>query len=333
MPIYFQPISESLPFSLESIGNHWGQESISRKQGYAHYHWLQTESGQGQIQVEGKLVTLHPGEGVLLPPYTPHAYFADADNRGRLAGKPRVLREYGIKSELGVQQGEIGDGGAVADQLELQTADSAPVTATEPSRGDNENNLDTPSWQTRFVTFNGLLEDHFAEILGTNRVIFSTDDKEFSFSRWIDAVVEDLTARTLDPAQASADCYRFLMYLSKGYENQLATSHPLFQQFVLPTIETIETTFGEDLTVDSLAAGLFITPQYLTRLFRRFTGKTTQQYLLDFRLNKAKELLMNHQELSVQDIAGMVGFASASRFVQVFREKNGGTPRRFRRGE
>lgn len=331
MPIYFQPISESLPFSLESIGNHWGQESISRKQGYAHYHWLQTESGQGQIQVEGKLVTLHPGEGVLLPPYTPHAYFADTDHRGKLVKRPQTLLEYGIRSDYVQPKDTTRD--TVATQERLAAGDATSVSGEQPVEIATGSAATSNIWQTRFVTFNGLLEDHFAEILGTNRVLFSTDTREFSFSRWIDAVVSDLTTRTLDPAQASADCYRFLMYLSKDYENQLATSHPLFQQFVLPTIEKIETTFGEDLTVDALAVERFITPQYLTRLFRRFTGKTTQQYLLDFRLNKAKELLMNHQELSVQDIAGLVGFASASRFVQVFREKNGRTPRRFRRGE
>lgn len=322
MPIYFQPISETLPFSLESIGNHWNQESISRKQGYAHYHWLQTESGQGQIQVDGKLVTLRTGEGVLLPPYTPHAYFAD-DQQTRIIGggrPPRGINEYGILSDHHTDTTSLPSDHQQHSEEQIQPM-KEPASPIETG------------WQTRFVTFNGRLEDRFPEILGTNRVIFSTDDKEFSFSRWIDAVVADLTTRTLDSALASADCYRFLMYLSKGYENQLATSHPLFQQFVLPTIKHMEAAYGEDLTVENLAATLFISPQYLTRLFRRFTDKTTQQYLLDLRLNKAKELLMNHQELSVQDIAGLVGFASASRFVQVFREKTGGTPGRFRRGE
>lgn len=330
MPIYFQPISETLPFSLESIGNHWGQESVSRKQGYSHYHWLQTEKGQGQVQVAGQLVTLREGEGVLLPPYTPHAYFADeavieigsrSENSTGTLGlgrAPQLINEYGIRSDHKIYQDVADTEKPLTDYL--STADKKTA---------EENN----GWQTRFVTFNGMLEEHFSEILGTNQVIFSNDTPEFSFSRWIDAVVADLTTRTLDSAQASADCYRFLMYLSKGYENQLAISHPLFQQFVLPTIEHIELAFGEDLTVEELAATLFITPQYLTRLFRRFTGKSTQQYLLDFRLNKAKEFLMNHQELSVQDIAGAVGFASASRFVQVFKEKNRVTPGRFRRGE
>ncbi len=326
MPIYFQPISESLPFSLESIGNHWGQESVSRKQGYSHYHWLQTERGQGQVQVDGQLVTLREGEGVLLPPYTPHAYFADEEKKtGTGTGHPRIpplLNEYGIRSD----RNEAPLNSEPAANSTTSDADTSGQTAIQSET------MAHGSWLTRFVTFNGSLEDHFPEILGTNRVIFSADAQDFSFSRWIDAAVTDLNNRTLDPAQASADCYRFLMYLSKGYENQLATSHPLFQQFVLPTIEHMETAFGDDLTVDSLAAALFISPQYLTRLFRRFTGKTTQQYLLDLRLNKAKELLMNHRELSVQDIAGAVGFASASRFVQVFREKNRVTPGRFRRG-
>ena len=254
MPIYFQPISENLPFSLESIGN----------------HWLQTESGQGQIQLAGQLIPLAPGEGVLLPPFTPHAYF--------------------------------------------------------PDTGTGE------TWRTRFVTLNGLLADQFPKILGTNQPIFAKDNPEFSYSFWIDQIVNLLESRTLDAAQTSGACYRLLMYLSKGYENQLATSHPLFQQYISPTITKIETAYAEDLTVERLAAEVFITPQYLTRLFRRFTGKTTQQYLLDTRLNKAKAFLMYHQERSVETIASQVGFSSVSRFVQVFKEKNGVTPGRFRRG-
>lgn len=270
MPIYFQPISENLPFSLESIGNHWLQDSVSRKQGYAHYHWLQTESGQGHIQLAGQLIALTPGQGVLLPPFTPHAYF--------------------------------------------------------PDTGTGE------TWHTRFATINGLLTDQFPKILGTNQPIFAKDNPEFSYSVWIDQIVAQLESRTLDAAQTSGACYQLLMYLSKGYENQLATSHPLFQQYISPTITKIETAYAEDLTVERLAVEVFITPQYLTRLFRRFTGKTTQQYLLDTRLNKAKALLMYHQERSVETIASQVGFSSVSRFVQVFKEKNGVTPGRFRRG-
>lgn len=264
MPIYLQIIPASLPIAVESIGNNWAQPSLQRMAGYPYYHWLQTQSGAGEVQIGPQQVILGPGEGILIPPFLPHAYYPKGE------------------------------------------------------------------WVTRFMTFNGSLEEDFPKILGTNRYLLSADREDFSFSAWIDDTIAKLTSGTLQANQCSMGCYAFLLHLSKGYEDQANLRHPLFLQYVEPTIRKIETDYAQELRVEELAGALFISPQYLTRLFKRFTGKSTQAYLLEFRLLKAKELLVNLPDRAIQEVAQSVGFISASRFSELFKQRYNMTPTAFR---
>ena len=72
MPIKFRTASVSEPFTFDSIGNHWTQESILRPNGFPHYHYLQTEEGCGRIEIQGKKYLLGEGEGVLIAPFIRH---------------------------------------------------------------------------------------------------------------------------------------------------------------------------------------------------------------------------------------------------------------------
>lgn len=69
-----QTDAHRLPLSVESVGCHPLQEKTVRPGGYPQYHWLQTETGQGEIRFEDKTYVLPPNTGVLLLPGVPHAY-------------------------------------------------------------------------------------------------------------------------------------------------------------------------------------------------------------------------------------------------------------------
>ena len=76
MPIYFRNAPVREPFIYDSIGNHWLQDATSRPNGYPFYHYLQTESGCGRINIQGKSYLLHEHEGVLIAPSIRHSYLA-----------------------------------------------------------------------------------------------------------------------------------------------------------------------------------------------------------------------------------------------------------------
>lgn len=66
------------------------------------------------------------------------------------------------------------------------------------------------------------------------------------------------------------------------------------------------------------------------KLFKQYTGKTAAAYLNDYRLEKAKSLLL-HTDASVTDIALDVGFNNTSYFIKKFQEANQLSPHKFRK--
>ena len=79
MPIYFRSTPVSAPYMFDSIGNHWLEEATCRPEGYPHYHYLQTESGCGEIEIQGKIYELQENEGFLIAPSIPHSYKRKSD--------------------------------------------------------------------------------------------------------------------------------------------------------------------------------------------------------------------------------------------------------------
>lgn len=69
-----------LPIFLDTIGYNPVQEPIVRKHGYPLYHWIQTASGEGTIEFEGKMLSLPPCSGVLLMPGVAHSYRMKGDH-------------------------------------------------------------------------------------------------------------------------------------------------------------------------------------------------------------------------------------------------------------
>ncbi|MBQ2530561.1 MAG: helix-turn-helix transcriptional regulator, partial [Treponema sp.] len=80
----------------------------------------------------------------------------------------------------------------------------------------------------------------------------------------------------------------------------------------------------EDLSHE---AGLSKT--YLSKLFHKETGKTVAQYIMEKKLDAAKNLLMFTEHSSLE-IANYLNFSSESHFISVFKKSTGLTPKKFK---
>jgi len=81
--------------------------------------------------------------------------------------------------------------------------------------------------------------------------------------------------------------------------------------------------------VEALARTAGYTRSHFTRLFTAATGLAPQRYIINARIALAKELLRDTR-LSLDDIAGRVGYGDAFRFFKQFKACTGTTPTRFR---
>ena len=91
----------------------------------------------------------------------------------------------------------------------------------------------------------------------------------------------------------------------------------------------IDENLDKPLTVENIAAQVNLSRGYATQLFKRRTGEPINRYLVNRRMEKAKELLAG-QTLSVADIGRMVGYDNPSYFASVFRNEVGVVPREYR---
>ena len=91
----------------------------------------------------------------------------------------------------------------------------------------------------------------------------------------------------------------------------------------------VERHFAEKVALEDLARAAAVSPSYLIRLFKRQLETTPHDYLLRYRISRAKELLAE-TALTSAVIAERVGFASESNFSYRFKQMTGQGPRAYR---
>ncbi|PKM72813.1 MAG: DNA-binding response regulator [Firmicutes bacterium HGW-Firmicutes-16] len=98
---------------------------------------------------------------------------------------------------------------------------------------------------------------------------------------------------------------------------------------VLRAVQHMEIHYSEKIGLKDVANELYISPNYLSELFRKHTGQTFSDYLLTLRMEKSKSYLRSIA-YKVSDIAGLVGFSDSRYFSSTFKKFFGMTPMEFR---
>ena len=94
--------------------------------------------------------------------------------------------------------------------------------------------------------------------------------------------------------------------------------------------EKIESTYMlEEISLNTVAAGVGMSPSYFSSVFSREMGKTFVEYLTEIRMDKAKELLMC-SSLKTSEIGYEVGYKDPHYFSYLFKKTQGCSPKDYR---
>lgn len=88
----------------------------------------------------------------------------------------------------------------------------------------------------------------------------------------------------------------------------------------------MENAYSETLTVEALASHLNVSRSYLYRIFKSAMGVSPQRAILDFRLEKASQLI-GKGNISLTEIALSCGFCDLSHFSKAYKDKYGIRPK------
>lgn len=93
--------------------------------------------------------------------------------------------------------------------------------------------------------------------------------------------------------------------------------------------EFIAENYGRDLSLSELAGVARMSPFHFAREFKRTTGTSPHQYLIKFRIDRAKTLLAQSQ-LPLVEVGFRSGFSHQSHFTRLFHRITGTTPYSYR---
>ena len=92
----------------------------------------------------------------------------------------------------------------------------------------------------------------------------------------------------------------------------------------------IQQHYQEALRLEDVSSAVGFNTTYFSTLFKKETGQNFVDYLTELRINKAKELLSG-DDLSVQDVAEMVGYQDLKYFSKLFKRITGVSPSDYKK--
>ncbi|MBR1741715.1 MAG: helix-turn-helix transcriptional regulator, partial [Lachnospiraceae bacterium] len=118
---------------------------------------------------------------------------------------------------------------------------------------------------------------------------------------------------------------RYVIRISSRYIEEMGSG-----QSVADTIcRFIEQNYAKEISRNSLTEMFHFDPDYASRIFKKETGRSFKQYLIDKRIEEAKKLLLN-SDLPISTVSDRVGYENYSYFTRLFKKETGMTPVDFR---
>lgn len=174
----------------------------------------------------------------------------------------------------------------------------------------------------------GYVQSICAEMIFTSaRTLYEIDED-------IEAVLKDRMT-IMDTLYAQRNLTQLKAYMLELFRNlstYVAGKNTSKNSRSINRIKTIiQEGYARELSITKIAEEVYLTPNYISLLFKKETGETITDYITCIRMDKAKELLLA-TDLKVMEISERVGYENPHYFSTVFKKTTGVHPLKFRTG-
>ncbi|GAB2670426.1 AraC family transcriptional regulator [Paenibacillus thermoaerophilus] len=152
----------------------------------------------------------------------------------------------------------------------------------------------------------------------------------------LDQLIGSLSRETEEQAEGCELLVRnriadLLVLAARAASHEAARFEPLSPAHAKMTevVRHINSSYAEPLSLSRLAERFYLSPWYLSRMFREATGFTLSEYTNLTRVREAQRLL-RETPLGITEIAAAVGFDNFSHFGKTFKRIAGMSPRQYR---
>ena len=122
--------------------------------------------------------------------------------------------------------------------------------------------------------------------------------------------------------------------ISKYYNiNNKSIDDSKIKNAIIANVEKfIDENIQKPLTVKFIASNVFVSEDYLSKLFKKYTDRNISDYIIEKKIEYAKHLLSN-TDIKISRIMEEIGYSSSTYFYAMFKKHTGKTPNEFRKNE
>lgn len=165
------------------------------------------------------------------------------------------------------------------------------------------------------------------DILPTAQPFVCINQIRPSFAMDLDALAEEFRKNIVCIPEANAVIYKIIAAVC-GKQRKNATKSRY--SCIRPGIELLEG--NSDLSLSEIAKRCGLSECYFRRLFLEYSGESPSAFRQRYRIEKAKQLLLSDEQLSIGEIAEMLHFTDIYHFSKTFKKACGVSPSQFVRG-
>ena len=185
-------------------------------------------------------------------------------------------------------------------------------------------------WSYKWIGFNGYRAETIAEEIGftPEEPVLTLQSME-ELSAAIDSMLEARELTNANLLRRMAALYDALAIMIESGGNVRPVEKYNVVSYVSMALTMISESYDKKIRISEIADRLGINRSYLTSIFKQELKISPQAFLINYRLEKASNLLMETQE-SIGKIASSVGYTDTLSFSKAFKQKYGVSPSEYR---
>ncbi|HHW48283.1 MAG TPA: AraC family transcriptional regulator [Clostridiaceae bacterium] len=188
-------------------------------------------------------------------------------------------------------------------------------------------------WNYSWVGFHGLKAELYLKHAGltADNPIFTYDSDDY-IQKCFEQMIETKKLVKSRELRLLGLLYMFLTQLIEvnGSEKFIDGGENLKETYVRMAIEYIQRNYSRKISISDIADHVRLNRSYLGSVFKEYMNTSLQDYLVNFRINRACELMLDNN-LSIGDISRSIGYDDQLLFSKIFKKVKGLPPREYRK--
>lgn len=191
---------------------------------------------------------------------------------------------------------------------------------------------DEDPWSYSWVAFNGIHAEPCLKLANlTHQNPVFNYDKDLAISQCFKQMMEACNMGNSKSLRLESLLYLFMAILIDRVEDCSVHDKSIDMKaiYINNVTEYIQKNYSHSISIMEIANSIHLNRKYLSSLFKGIYGISLQQYIVNYRMDKACELLLN-DHLSIGDISRSVGYEDPLLFSKMFKKTKGTSPKIFR---